>query len=85
MPYSIRIRRSAAIGLARIARHDRERLVHAIDRLGEHPLAGTPLKGDLLGLRRIRAGDHTAVYEVLDHELVVLAVPTAPRLQTPRR
>ena len=46
--------------------------MHTIDRLGDNPLAGSPLKGDLRGLRRVRVGDYRVVYEVLDGELVVL-------------
>ena len=85
MSYSIQIKRSATKELARIARADRERIIHAIDRLREHPLAGTPLKGDLRGLRRIRIGDYRVVYEVLDGELVVLVVRVAHRRAAYRR
>ena len=85
MSYSVRIKRSATRELAQIARRDRERLVYAIDRLGEQPHVGYPLKGDLRGLRRIRAGDYRVVYEVLDHELVVLVVRIAHRREAYRR
>ena len=73
--YSIRIKRSAAKELARIQRNDRIRIVRAIDRLSEQPLAGSALKGELRGLRRIRVGQYRVVYEVLDGALVILAVP----------
>ena len=79
MSYSIRIKRSAARELSRIPRHDRVRIVRAIDRLGEEPLAGSALKGELRGLRRIRVGHYRVVYEVLDEELVVLVVRVAHR------
>ncbi len=85
MGYSIRIKRSAARELARLPRHDRERIVRAIDRLGGNPLAGSPLKGDLRGLRRVRVGDYRVVYEVLDGELVVLVVLVAHRREAYRR
>ena len=85
MSYSVRIKRSATRELAQIARRDREHLVYAIDRLGEQPHVGYPLKGDLRGLRRIRAGDYRVVYEVLDHELVVLVVRIAHRREAYRR
>ena len=73
--YSIRIKRTAAKELARIPRNDRVRIVRAIDRLSEQPLAGSALKGELRGLRRIRVGQYRVVYEVLDGALVILAVP----------
>ena len=85
MGYSTRIKRSAARDLARLPRRDRERIVHAIDRLGDNPLAGSPLKGDLRGLRRVRVGDYRVVYEVLDGELVVLVVLVAHRREAYRR
>ena len=85
MSYSVRIKRSATRELAQIARRDRDRLVYAIDRLGEHPHVGYPLKGDLRGLRRIRVGDYRVVYEVLDGELVVLVVRIAHRREAYRR
>ena len=83
--YSVRIKRSATSDLAQIARPDRERILYAIDRLGEQPHAGYPLKGDLRGLRRIRVGDYRVMYEVLDDELVVLVVRVAHRREVYRR
>ena len=83
--YSVRIKRSATRDLAQIARQDRERIVDAIDRLGEQPHSGYPLKGDLRGLRRIRVGDYRVVYELLDNELMVLVVRVAHRREAYRR
>lgn len=85
MSYSIRIKDSAAKELRGIARTDRRRIVSAIDRLSEYPLAGMPLKGDLRGLRRVRAGDYRVVYEVRDDELIVLVVRVAHRRAVYRR
>ena len=72
--YSVRIKGSAAKELAGIPKPARARIVSAIDRLREQPLAGALLKGGLRGLRRLRVGDYRIVYEVLDGELVVLAL-----------
>ena len=77
--YSVRIKRSAVKALARIPRHDRVRIVDAIDGLAEQPHAGTALKGGLRGLRRLRVGGYRVVYEVQDDALVVLVVRVAPR------
>ena len=79
MDYSVRIKDSAAKELARIPPPARRRFVYAIDGLGEQPLAGSPLKGELRGLRRLRVGNYRVVYEVLDDELVVLVVRVAHR------
>ena len=77
--YSVRIKKSAAKELARLPRDVRERLIEAIDKLGEEPLTGALLKGGLRGLRRLRVGDYRIVYEVLDGELIVLVVRVAHR------
>ena len=84
MSYSIRIKRSASRELARAPRSDRLRIVRAIDGLAEHPLAGSALKGELRGLRRMRVGDYRVVYEVLADTLVVL-VRVAHRREAYRR
>ncbi len=83
--YSVQIKHSATRDLARIARQERERIVYTIDRLGEQPHAGYPLKGALRGLRRIRVGDYRVIYEVLDNELVVLVIRVAHRREAYRR
>ena len=82
MRYAIRIKESAARELQRIERSDRERLIAAIDRLAENPFAGSALKGELRGLRRIRVGDYRLIYEVQEHDLVVLVLRAAHRRRT---
>ena len=85
MSFSIRIKKSAARELKRLAKPDRIRIVAAIDRLAETPHLGAALKGDLRGLRRLRVGDHRVVYEVRDDELIVLVVRIAHRRDVYRR
>lgn len=82
--YSVRIKRSASKELALIPLDARERLIAAIDRLGEQPLAGALLKGGLRGLRRLRVGNYRIVYEVLDDELIVLVIRVAHRRESYR-
>lgn len=82
--YSVRIKDSAAKELARLPRDARERLIDAIDGLGDGPLAGSVLKGGLRGLRRLRVGDYRIVYEVLDDALVVLVIRVAHRREAYR-
>ena len=85
MRYAIRIKESAARELQRIEPSDRERLIAAIDRLAEDPFAGSALKGELRGLRRIRVGDYRLIYEVQEHDLVVLVLRAAHRREAYRR
>jgi len=84
MPFSVRIKASAAKELAAIDATSRRRLVAAIDALAMDPLRGQALKGGLTGLRRIRVGDFRVVYEVRETELVVLVVRVGHRREVYR-
>ena len=84
MRYAIRIKASAARELQRIEKSKRERLIAAIDRLAEDPFAGSALKGELRGLRRIRVGDYRLLYEVRERDLLVLVLRAAHRREAYR-
>ena len=79
MSYSIRIKRSAAKELRRLPPDDRGRLVAAIDRLADEPLAGSVLKGEFSGMRRLRVGPYRIIYEAIQQELTVLVVRVGRR------
>ncbi len=79
MSYSIRIKKSAAKELSRLSPNDRRRLVAAIDRLATEPFAGSVLKGEFSGLRRLRVGQYRIIYEAVHKELVVLVVRVGHR------
>ena len=79
MSYSIRIKRSAAKQLSRLSPDVRRRLVEAIDRLAQEPLAGSALKGEFSGLRRLRVGQYRIIYEAHHGELTVLVVRVGHR------
>ena len=74
MIFSVRIKASAVKALRRVPKEDRKRLIDAIDRLRESPVAGGALKGEFSGLRRLRVGPYRVIYEVMAEELVVLVV-----------
>jgi len=82
--FSLQIKRSAARDLERIPKADRLRLIQAIDRLRETPLAGGTLKGEFGGLRRLRVGQYRVIYEVFERRLVVLVVRVAHRREAYR-
>ncbi len=44
------------------------------DTLRDNPVAGSVLKGEFSGLRRIRIGSFRVVYEVRERELVILVI-----------
>ncbi len=72
--YTITIKQSAAKVLAKIDAPQRNRLIEAIDKLKINPTAGSVLKGEFTGLRRIRIGDYRIGYEVQIEQLVILVV-----------
>lgn len=74
MSYSISIKQSAAKALEKIPRDERYRIINAIDQLGDNPAAGSILKGEFSGLRRIRVGNYRVVYEVQDQQLIILVI-----------
>ncbi len=84
MAYTVRIKASAERSLRHIAKPDRIRLVEAIDRLADEPTAGSALKGEFTGLRRLRVGTYRVVYEVTHEELVVLVVRVGHRREVYR-
>ncbi len=77
--YIISIKQSAIKALSRIDLAQRTRLIEAIDKLKTNPNAGSVLKGEFFGLRRIRIGDYRIVYEVQNAQLVILVVRVAHR------
>ena len=68
MSYEVSVGRRAKKELERIPKPDRQRVVEAIHRLGENPHAGSELKGNHQGLRRIRVGAWRVLYERVLYE-----------------
>jgi mRNA interferase RelE/StbE len=84
MRCSLQIKRSAAKSLASLPKPDRVRVVEAIDLLCDTPAAGSALKGEFEGLRRIRVGHYRVVYEWQRSELVILVVRIGHRREVYR-
>ena len=82
--YSIKIKASAARALRKIDPVDRRRIVAAIDRLAHERSAGSALKGEFGGLRRLRVGRYRIVYETIHEELTVLVVRVGHRREVYR-
>ncbi len=82
--YSIKIKASAASALRKIDPGDRRRIVAAIDRLAHERSAGSALKGEFGGLRRLRVGRYRIIYETIHQELTVLVVRVGHRREVYR-
>ena len=64
MTYAVVFRKAALRKLAALPASERQRLFDAVSRLAEDPATGTPLKGKLAGLYRLRVGDRRVIYEI---------------------
>ena len=84
MRSSLLIKGSAAKALAALPKPDRVRIVAAIDLLFDTPAAGSALKGEFEGLRRLRVGRYRVVYEWQRSELVILVVRIGHRREVYR-
>ena len=82
--YSIKIKASAAKALRKIDSRDRRRLIEAINRLAHERSAGSALKGEFSGLRRLRVGNYRVIYETINDELTVLVVRISHRKEVYR-
>lgn len=82
--YSIKIKASAAKTLRKIDARDRSQLIAAIDRLAHERSAGSALKGEFGGLRRLRVGHYRIIYETIHEELTVLVVRVGHRSEVYR-
>ena len=79
MPYSLKIKQSAFKEIQRLDKPDKKRLVEAIDKLTDNPHIGKLLKGEFLGLRRIRVGSYRVIYEINEGEVMILILRVAHR------
>lgn len=62
-PGTVTLSRGANKDLRRLPKHIQVRLVRAATGLGDNPLVGQKLQGDLAGRRRFRVGDYRIIYE----------------------
>ncbi|MBD1399617.1 type II toxin-antitoxin system mRNA interferase toxin, RelE/StbE family [Pelovirga terrestris] len=85
MRYSVQIKKSALKEIQSLPKAERIRVIESIDRLVDTPHIGKALKGDLSGLRRIRAGNYRVVYEINDNQLVILVLRAAHRKDSYRK
>ncbi|MFU8806447.1 MAG: type II toxin-antitoxin system RelE family toxin [Bradymonadaceae bacterium] len=75
MSYKIELTKAAGRELKKLERGIRDRLVGAIDNLGDNPrpTGVTKLSGEE-NLWRIRVGNYRVVYSILDDRLIVIVI-----------
>lgn len=86
MTYEVEFTTAAARQVKKLSRPARDRVLHAIEDLGEDPRPHGSKK--LVGEQtawRIRVGDYRVIYDVFDAELVVTVVRAAHRREVYER
>jgi mRNA interferase RelE/StbE len=81
MAYAIEFERHAIKDLRRLPRTDRERIMAAIETLGEEPRPSdvTKLSGSRGSIYRIRVGDYRVLYKIEDDTLMIYVVRVGDR------
>ena len=79
MTYAVLIERRAQRVLAKIAQPQRDRIIAAIQRLGDEPRPAGVKKLSGRGAWRIRVGAYRVLYEIRDSQLIVLIVDVGHR------
>ncbi|MDP3882025.1 MAG: type II toxin-antitoxin system RelE/ParE family toxin [Nanoarchaeota archaeon] len=74
MPYEVLLADEAERFLKKCDRPIRERIIDKLEDLGKNPRLGKPLTANLAGLWSLRMGDHRAIYQIKDSELLVMVI-----------
>ncbi|MEE9162268.1 MAG: type II toxin-antitoxin system RelE/ParE family toxin [Candidatus Neomarinimicrobiota bacterium] len=75
MAYSIRYKRSVANDLRHLSRKAKGRLLGKVEKaLSSEPQRYPQLKGDYVGLRRLRVGNYRVIYALTETDVLVLRI-----------
>ena len=85
MNYSVDLSDSAIDEIRPLPANLKRRIANALDRIGENPRLGKPLKWELNGLWSLRIGDYRIIYEIDDVNQVVSVVHARHRRDVYRR
>lgn len=80
--YSVRLTPTAEKFLENLHRAQpriAERIAHVIDRLAKEPDLGIPLRGELKGCLKLRAGSYRIIYQVRRQELLIMIIDIGHR------
>ena len=85
MSYGIFIERAAQRALAKVARPAQDRIVEALQKLGDQPRPAGAKKLRGREAWRIRIGDYRVIYEIDDAQRLVLVISVGHRRDVYRR
>ena len=74
MPYEVILTEETERFLKKCDKSIGKRILSKLEDLKKDPRLGKPLTGNLVGLWSLRIGDHRAIYQIRDSELIVIII-----------
>ena len=75
MEYKIAYKRSVIKDLKKIDKTDSKKIIVKIEKeFSKKPESYPALKGEFIGLRKLRVGNYRIIYAILDNEVLILRV-----------
>ena len=79
MPYEVILTEEAEKFLKKCDKSIKDSILDKLEDLQENPRLGKPLTANLAGLWSLRVGDHRAIYQIRDNELIVVVIKIGHR------
>ena len=79
MPYEVILTEESEKFLKKCDKSVKNRILDKLESLREDPRIGKPLTASLAGLWSLRIGDHRAIYQIKDNELIVIVIKIGHR------
>ena len=70
----LRYKTQAVKQLKRLPLKEKRKIVRKLDALSEDPLSGKPLRGELEGLRSLRAWPYRIIYKLTKNSIIIYSV-----------
>lgn len=74
MPYEVVLSEESQKFLKKCDKSVKDRLLDKIEELAKNPRLGKPLTAGLAGLWSLRIGDHRAIYQIRDSQILVVVI-----------
>lgn len=79
MPYEIVLTEESQRFLKKCDKAFKNRILDKLEELEKDPRLGKPLTANLAGLWSLRIGDHRAIYQIRDNELLIIIIRIGSR------